>query len=241
MDKGEALFERDSQRAVPISMTESDAIARRIVSPGAKLVRIAIGLLVLAFLFLLGGFVQFAHMVATTIPAPGISADGIVALTGGESRIADAVTLLREGRGKRLLISGVHPDTTSEEIARMVSGSEALFSCCIDLDHDALNTVGNAEVARNWASSNGFSTLLIVTSAYHMPRSMMELSRTAPDLTLRPYPVRTERLALERWWADQEVMRVMASEYAKYLLARLHLRLGKPSTTKEAMAAALAR
>ncbi|MGE0233251.1 MAG: YdcF family protein [Flavobacteriaceae bacterium] len=222
-------------------MTDRNRMARRIARPGGKLVRLATGLLVLLALFLLGGFVQFAHMVATTVPAPGISADGIVALTGGESRIADAVALLRDGRGRRLLISGVHPDTTSEEIARMVSGSDGLFSCCIDLDHDALNTVGNAEVARNWASENGFGTLLVVTSAYHMPRSMMELSRSAPDLTLRPYPVRTERLALERWWTDQEVMRVMASEYAKYLLARLHMRLGKPSTTREATAAALAR
>src|SRR5215216_3644747 len=46
-------------------------------------------------------------------------ADGIVVLTGGSSRVADAIELLSEGRGKRLLITGVHRATTSAEIARV--------------------------------------------------------------------------------------------------------------------------
>lgn len=224
-------------------MAAGDRFGRRLVQFCGRLAKLLAAVLALLALFLIGGFVQFAHRVATNTPAAGISADGIVALTGGESRIADAVALLREGRGRRLLISGVHPDTTREEIARMVTvaGSDRLFTCCVDLDYAALNTVGNAQAARDWAVENGFATLLVVTSAYHMPRSLMELSRTAPELSLKPYPVRTERLVLERWWADQEVMRVMTAEYAKYLLARMRLRLGKPSTNKEVAAAALTR
>src|SRR5262249_26265695 len=46
-------------------------------------------------------------------------ADGIVVLTGGSSRVADAIELLSEGRGKRLLITGVHRATTSAEIKRL--------------------------------------------------------------------------------------------------------------------------
>src|SRR5262245_9694277 len=46
-------------------------------------------------------------------------ADGIVVLTGGSSRVADAIELLSEGRGKRLLITGVHRATTTAEIARL--------------------------------------------------------------------------------------------------------------------------
>src|SRR4051812_17098256 len=34
------------------------------------------------------------------------NADGIVVLTGGASRVADAIELLAAGRGQRLLISG---------------------------------------------------------------------------------------------------------------------------------------
>ena len=36
-------------------------------------------------------------------------ADAIIVLTGGQSRIDAAVDLLKSGKGKRLLISGVHP------------------------------------------------------------------------------------------------------------------------------------
>jgi len=46
------------------------------------------------------------------VPLQG-AADGIVALTGGASRLADAVELLASGRGRRLLISGVAPTTNA--------------------------------------------------------------------------------------------------------------------------------
>ena len=39
------------------------------------------------------------------------NADGIVVMTGGASRISDAIELLAAGHGKRLLISGVHRTT----------------------------------------------------------------------------------------------------------------------------------
>ena len=48
------------------------------------------------------------------------NADGIVVLTGGTSRVTDALELLSSGRGKRLLITGVNPGTTTGDIAREV-------------------------------------------------------------------------------------------------------------------------
>lgn len=194
--------------------------------------------LLLPAAFFAGGFVQFATRVAHTRPAPLVAADGIVALTGGTSRIADAVTLLEQGAGERLLISGVHPDTTGEEIARIVTVSPEVFKCCVDLDYGALNTAGNAEAARDWAADHKFDSLLVVTSAYHMPRSLMELSRAAPGIALEPYPVRTGNLDLERWWADPGVMRLMASEYVKYVLARAGIRFGAPKAPSQTIAGA---
>ena len=184
--------------------------------------------LALLIIFIAGGFVQFARTVASSTPQPDSSADGIIALTGGQSRISDAIELLEDGRGQRLLISGVYRATTRSEIARVNQIPPQLITCCIDLDYGALNTLGNAQSARQWADKNGFKSLLIVTSAYHMPRSLMELARIAPDIEFVPYPVRTERLDLDRWWADSFVMRVMIAEYSKYLLARLHIRVGTP-------------
>ena len=60
-----------------------------------------------------GGFVWFIYHVPAEEVALTRNADGIVVLTGGASRITDAIELLAAGRGKRLLISGVHRTTTT--------------------------------------------------------------------------------------------------------------------------------
>ena len=72
--------------------------------------------------------------------ALGDNADGIVVLTGGTSRVSDALDLLASGRGKRLLITGVNTGTTTGDIAREVVNYNTLLSCCVDLDYSALNT-----------------------------------------------------------------------------------------------------
>src|SRR5689334_20168952 len=61
-----------------------------------------------AGLAVVAGFWWFVWSVPTEEVRLNGSADGIVVLTGGSSRVADAIELLSEGRGKRLLITGVH-------------------------------------------------------------------------------------------------------------------------------------
>ncbi|MGZ3361445.1 MAG: YdcF family protein, partial [Xanthobacteraceae bacterium] len=78
------------------------------------------------------------------------NADGIVALTGGASRIADAIELLALGRGKRLLISGANRATNSNEISRLNPEFERWVRCCVDFDR-SLNTLGNAIETKRWA------------------------------------------------------------------------------------------
>src|SRR5262249_8869490 len=89
-----------------------------------------------------------------SLPTPEVKlqgrADGIVVLTGGSSRVADAIELLSEGRGRRLLITGVHRATTSAEIKRLAPSYGPMIACCVDLDHSALNTVGNAVETKRW-------------------------------------------------------------------------------------------
>ena len=195
--------------------------------------RFARGLMVCAIVLviLLGaGFVWFVSHVPSTEVALNRNADGIVVMTGGASRVPDAIELLAGGHGKRLLISGVHPTTTLAEIARNNPRHEQLVSCCIDLDHSALNTVGNAIETRRWARDRGFTSLIVVTSAYHMPRTMAELELQMPDIALVPFPVVTEKLRNEPWWASGPTARLILSEYAKYVFAQLRMRI-EPSPT----------
>ena len=165
-------------------------------------------------LILAGGFVWFIQHVPAEEIALERDADGIVVLTGGASRISDAIDLLAAGRGKRLLISGVHRATSSAEIARIAPRYEGLVACCVDLDHSATNTTGNAIETRRWVKDRGFASLIVVTSAYHMPRTMAELAKQMPDVALVAFPVVTEKLRNVPWWASGPTANLIFSEYA---------------------------
>jgi uncharacterized SAM-binding protein YcdF (DUF218 family) len=149
-------------------------------------------------------------------------ADGIVVLTGGSSRIVDAVELLASNRGRRLLISGVHPSTRPQEIAQLMPEHKKIFDCCVDLDR-ALNTVGNAIETRRWAKERGFKSLIVVTSNYHIPRAMAELSHQLPDVSLTAFPVVTHRRA--EMWQSEATARLLFYEYLKYMAAQARMRL----------------
>src|SRR6185312_6296292 len=98
----------------------------------------------LAVVLFAGGFLWFVSRLSVAESAVTRNADGIVALTGSAFRIADALDLLAAGRGKRVLITGVNPVTRAAEISRLMPEHQRLFTCCVDLDRFALNTVGNA-------------------------------------------------------------------------------------------------
>jgi uncharacterized SAM-binding protein YcdF (DUF218 family) len=172
-----------------------------------------------AALLLAGGFILFAMQVPPEEVRIENKADGIVVLTGAASRIPDAIELLAAERGKRLLITGVHRTTSAKEIARLTPLYSRFFTCCIDLDRSALNTLGNALETKRWARENNFSSLIIVTSNWHMPRAMAELSHQLPDVTLVPYPVVSDKMKAEPWWASLETTRLLFSEYLKYVFA----------------------
>ena len=185
------------------------------------IVRLAL-LGVIAVIF---GFFGFAWLLPSQEVALDRKADGIVVLTGGTSRVSDALELLASGHGKRLLITGVNTVTTTADIARETAEYRRYLTCCVDLDYSALNTLGNAVQTRRWTLDRGFHSLIIVTSAYHMPRALAEIAHQLPDVTLIPYPVVSDRLRVEPWWSSGDTTRLVLSEYFKYLFAQVRMRL----------------
>jgi len=185
--------------------------------------------------FVVSGFLWFADQVSAAKQPLDPHGDGIVVLTGGAQRINGAIALLEEGRATRLLITGVNPATTEDQIARAISVRHDIFDCCVDIDREALDTIENARQTKNWALPRGFDSLIVVTSAYHMPRTLAELRRELPDSTLIPFPVVHEDLELNHWYRDREAMRVMVREYAKFALARLRLSLEASEPTRQLM------
>ena len=170
------------------------------------------------------GFIWFARHVPAEEVSLDRGADGIVALTGGASRITDAIELLASGRGKRLLISGAYRGTNSNEISRLNPEFSRWVRCCVDFDR-SLNTLGNAVETKRWAESRGFRSLIVVTSNYHMPRALAEIAHQLPEVTLVPFPVVTDRQRAERWWVGWATTRRMVTEYLKFLFTKLRITL----------------
>src|SRR6187549_54170 len=181
----------------------------------------------LAIIFVVAavGFVAFLAQLRGVEAAPASRADGIVVLTGGSSRVSDAMELLAGGYGKRLLISGVHPTNAASDISRSLTANQSLLTCCVDLDRSAVNTRSNAAETRRWARERGFKSLIVVTSNYHMPRAIVELSHAMPDVTLIPFAVVGDRWRDEPWWTSGATLRLLLSEYAKYVAVEVRVRL----------------
>jgi len=181
----------------------------------------SIRLLAVFILILSCGFFVFAHYVSRSPSFIARYADGIVVLTGGEDRITEAVGLLASGKAKRMLISGVNPSTNAPQLISYNAvrrRDKMLFNCCVDLDKRALNTEDNATEAMSWVRQRGFESLIVVTSTYHMPRSLVELRQVIPDVELIPYPVKSPTLE-QAWWSNQRTLWVLGKEYGKFVTA----------------------
>lgn len=198
--------------------------ARSAAPAGLGRLRLALrgcGFAVLAALVLFaGGFGWFAdkvsHMTTPTNPA---RADAIIVLTGGQSRLDAAMDLLASGKGERLLISGVHPSATRRQLQAAMGGDKQLFSCCVDIDRAALDTIGNAEESAKWVENHAYGSIIIVTNNYHMPRSLLEMGRLLHGARLEPYPVVNTNLGNGGWLTKPEALRVLLTEYSKYVLS----------------------
>ncbi|MFD2236675.1 YdcF family protein [Aureimonas populi] len=193
----------------------------------ARLLGVALIVALALSAYLAGGFLRFAQEVASlSVPASLEETDGIVVLTGGAQRIERALDLLKRGEGQRLLISGVNPGTGIASLSRLTGNDRSLFECCVDLDYAALDTIGNARMTARWAREHGLDRLILVTSDYHIPRSLIELEGVADAPVVVPYPVSPEKL----WRADGTPtrlgLRLLATEFAKVLAAKARLATG---------------
>ncbi|MEL6288676.1 MAG: YdcF family protein [Pseudomonadota bacterium] len=184
-----------------------------------RLVRWSFGLTAAAVVLFLLGFIVFVTSIHRAPPITLARADGIVVLTGGTERIRRGLQLLQRDRARRLLISGVNRRTSRDAIAERTPGFQTLFRCCVDVGYRAQNTIGNARETRDWARNHSFDHLIVVTSSYHMPRSLAELHSAMPGMKLTPYPVIPASVRAEAWYANPGTAKLLFWEYTKFVAA----------------------
>jgi uncharacterized SAM-binding protein YcdF (DUF218 family) len=179
-----------------------------------------------AFAIWLCGFAVFITSAARLNPEKiNEETDAIIVLTGGKTRINTGLKLLAEGKSGNLFISGVNEKVGINDIKRMYSDKPELPECCIFLGHKAQNTMNNAAESKKWVEEHGFSSIRLVTSDYHIFRSVMEFRDIMPQIEIVRHPT-TE---LEKW--SRPFWSAAAREFNKTLLTwiRQKLKLKVPS------------
>ncbi|MEX0922528.1 MAG: YdcF family protein [Rhodovibrionaceae bacterium] len=179
-------------------------------------------------LLLLAGFLWFLASLPQEVEDSARQTDAIVVLTGGSGRVGQGLELLEAGKAKKLFISGVYYAVDVNELLRVAERSPEDLSCCIALGYEAGNTRGNAEETAAWIGKQGYSSLRLVTSAYHMPRSLLQFRRLLPGVEIVPHPVFPEdHVPGERWRLPASVS-LLLQEYGKYLLTAAEAILTNP-------------
>jgi uncharacterized SAM-binding protein YcdF (DUF218 family) len=178
----------------------------------------------------LGGLLWFATPPSRETRAA--ATDAIVVLTGGSLRLQSGIDLLREGKGRKLFVSGVNQHVDLDDLLGVSGHAPDWALCCIVLGHQADDTFGNAQETAQWIRGQGFHSLRLVTAWYHMPRSLLEFDRAMPEIDIVAHPVFPDQVKQEHWWTWRGTAALLVSEYLKYLgaLARPLIEWREPAT-----------
>lgn len=174
-------------------------------------------LIFVLFLLWFSGFIVFAWHINSFSPNFDQQTDAIIALTGGRNRIIEAVNLLEQGLAKRLFISGVGKDISLSDIQKQQRIATTRLQQ-IDIGHNASDTIGNALETKLWTTQNNITSIRLVTSNYHIARSMVEFKKHNPSLIIIPHPVYSERIE-KKWWTSWQTFSLIFKEYNKFVCA----------------------
>jgi uncharacterized SAM-binding protein YcdF (DUF218 family) len=187
---------------------------------------VTFGAVFAAWAIWVAGFVWFASTISDQPEDTDLHTDAIVVLTGGSDRLATGMALLAQGSADKLFVSGVHRGV---EVGDMLRASHVSREGLADkitlgkimLGHDADDTVGNADETARWVRAQGITSLRLVTADYHMRRSLWEFHHTLPDIKIVAHPVQPESVKWKPWWRSWPTTTLLATEYSKYVAARL--------------------
>ncbi len=180
--------------------------------------RLAAGLVVV----LVVGAGALPHLLvrgARGVPPGG--ADAIFVLTGGENRIAEGFHAWREGKGRDLFILGAGRDARLEQVLPGHSALGPGERGRVRLEGWSRNTFENAISAKSFVMMNGYRSVILVTSDYHVPRALRAfLTVLPPDVSVSVLPVRSAG----RWGAaTPRTVKLFLVEGWKYWWYRVFL------------------
>lgn len=150
-------------------------------------------------------------------------AQAIVVLTGGVDRLSTALDLLQQEKAEHLFISGVNEHVSLDSLFKDL---DANMRAKIQLGYRADNTYENALETEQWLTKNNIHSVLLVTSFYHMPRSIFELQEHIKNVDVFPYPIVPKQVNAR--WVHTRAAWLLFEEYNKFLVVSVRSFLRRP-------------
>ncbi|MGA8754112.1 YdcF family protein [Candidatus Deferrimicrobium sp.] len=149
------------------------------------------------------------HLLSNRDPAPPARpADAIFVLTGGEGRIQEGYRAWSSGAARELFILGAGRWVPVTRILPEVSRIPAEALSRIHVEGWSENTLENAFSAKSAVGEGKFSSVILVTSDYHVPRAVLAFRKVLPpDVALSVIRVGAEGGDGASWrWARRRFL-----------------------------------
>lgn len=179
-------------------------------------------------IYLLFFYSPFIWLVAEPlrVVVPPQRADAIVVFAGGvgesgkagggyQERVKHAVGLYQAGYSPRLIFSSGFVFAFKEaQVMRMLAISLGVPGDAILLEQSAGNTYENVAFVKKILERRGWRRILLVSSPFHMRRSLLTFWRVAPEIEVVPAPAASSQFYAHGAWATLEQIRGILQEYA---------------------------
>ena len=174
---------------------------------------------------------SFKERILTLQKNPINLSSKVVILTGGTNRIKEGFEVIYKLDKKSItnlnvLVSGTGKGFSKLSLQEKLNpGFDLrLIECCVELDSVSQNTYSNAIETSKWVSKNNIEEILLITSNYHIPRSILEFQNKMPNLKILYYPIIPKKHQINKWLKSFETFSLIFIEYCKYIIANVRIK-----------------
>ena len=150
-------------------------------------------------------------------------ADAIIAVSGGDTqaRTQLAIDLYHTGWAPMLIFSGAAEDKSgpsNAEVMRTQAIEQGVPESVILVEDQSATTHENAENTSDILTDLDINNAIVVTSSYHMKRTILEFRLRAPAITFRSHPISSDNQWSVWWWTTPNGWFLAVSEVIKIMV-----------------------
>jgi uncharacterized SAM-binding protein YcdF (DUF218 family) len=167
--------------------------------------------------------------------APLPPSDAIVVISGDEqlARFREGLRLYRLGLGRYLVFSGAADDAASRsnaDVMRDLAIQQGVSPNSILEEPQGQDTWGNAVYTRPLLEARGLTSVILVTSPYHLRRAQLTFEAAFKDSGIQvvAHAAPDSQWRKLSWWQEPETRRLTRSELEKLLYIFLTGRYHSP-------------